>query len=640
MSHRFLPAAAAAGLFLALAAPSRADEPTTYPKSYDDPVLERMRKDLFFLASPECEGRGIDTKGIEKAAAHIADQFKAAGLKPAMKDGSYFQPFTHVVSSRQANPTKLAFAGPNDAAKELKAGTDFNPLGFSSTARANAGIVFAGYGITAPDLKYDDYAGIDVAGKWVIVLRKLPRAAAKGDDRFDKSVRNPDESAFAALQAKVDNAAAHKAAGVIIVNDAATAAGRDQLSQFADHSFGTTPVEIPVVHVKREAIDALVAGGPVKGLADLETLIDKDLKPRSFEVAGWKADGEVTVNRTEYKCKNVVGVLEGSGPLADETVVIGAHYDHLGYGNFGSLGGATARGKIHFGADDNASGTTGLIELARRYGAMKDREGRRLVFVAFSAEERGLYGSAHYCASPPFPLDKTAAMINLDMIGRSKPVPADWLGIEQKDRLVVYGTGTGDTFADLVKSANEKPDFKLITLAGGTGPSDHQSFYLKKVPVLFLFTGTHGEYHRPTDVPEKVNVPAMKKVADYVQNLADHLTTVPTRPKYQATRDPWYDPTEQRAARTTPARPAAKLGVMPGNYEAEDGGVLVDEVSPGGAAEKAGIKAKDVIVEIGGKPVKNIGGYMTAMSAQRSGVPVEVVVLRKGQKMTIKVTPD
>jgi len=318
-------------------------------------------------------------------------------------------------------------------------------------------------------------------------------------------------------------------------------------------------------------------------------------------------------------------------------VVIGAHYDHVGYGNFGSLGGRDARGKIHYGADDNGSGTTGLIELARRYGAMKDRQGRRMVFIAFTAEERGLYGSIHYCKEPLFPLEKTAAMLNMDMIGRSSPVPGDWLGLwGKKDRLVVYGTGTADTFKELVEDANAKTEFKLITLPTGTGPSDHDSFYRKKVPVLFTFTGTHGEYHRPTDVPEKINVEGMKKVADFVQALADHLTAVETKPKFQATRDPWTDPTEQRVSR--PQGP--RLGVRPGNYESEDGGVLVEGVSPGGAAEKGGVKDGDIIIEIGGKPVKNIGGYMTAMSAQKAGTPVEVVVLRKGTKITLKVMPE
>ncbi len=500
--QRLFPAIAVAGLLFALASPAVAQKP------FDDPVLERMRKDIFFLASPECEGRGVDTKGIEKAADYIVDAFKQAGLKPAMKGDSYFQPFTITASVKLGMPTSLTLAGPADVTKELKLGTDFNPMGFSPTAKANGGLVFVGYGVTAPNLKYDDYAGMDVEGKVVVMLRRIPRYGQTGDKRFDTTVQISDESTHAAFVTKIENAAAHKAAGIIIVNDTTAAGPKDAIPQFANHAVGTTPATIPVLFLKREVLDSLIAGGPIKTVADIETLIDKDLKPRSFEIKGWKADAEVTVNRTEYKCKNIVGVLEGAGPLADETIVIGAHYDHVGYGNFGSLGGPGAAGKIHYGADDNASGTTGLIELARRYGAMKNREGRRIVFIAFSAEERGLFGSIHYCKEPIFPLEKTAAMINMDMIGRTKPVAADWLGIwDKKDRLVVYGTGTGDGFDKLVDTATGKVEFKVSKLATGTGPSDHDSFYRKKVPVLFLYTGTHGEYHRPTDVPETISVP-------------------------------------------------------------------------------------------------------------------------------------
>ncbi|HSQ58182.1 MAG TPA: M28 family peptidase [Gemmata sp.] len=630
MPRRVFPAVVL-GLLFAATLPAAAQ------KHYDDPVLERMRKDIFFLASPECEGRGIETKGIEKAANYIADAFKQAGLKPAMANGSYFQPFNFVASARLDQPTKLTLTGPGDAEKELELGLHFNPLGFSPSSKMSGELVFVGYGITAPELKYDDYAGMDVKGKIVVMLRRTPRYGEKGDRRFDKSVQNADESAYAAFPTKIENAAAHKAAGIIMVNDTSAAGTRDLIPQFANHAMGTAPAPFPVMFLRRAALDPVLANGPVKAIADIETLIDKDLKPRSFAIKGWSAEGQVAVNKTEFKCNNVVGVLEGKGPLADETVIIGAHYDHVGYGNFGSLGGKDARGKIHFGADDNASGTTGLIELARRYGAMKDRQGRRLVFIAFSAEERGLYGSIHYCKEPIYPLDKTAAMINMDMIGRSKPVTADWLGLwDKKDRLIVYGTGTGDCFGELVNTCNGKCDFKITCLATGTGPSDHDSFYRKKVPVLFLYTGTHGEYHRPTDVPEKINVPAMKKVADFVQAMADELATNPTKPKYLATRDPWSDPTETRASR--PMGP--RLGIRPGNYESEEGGVLVDGVSPGGAAEKGGVIDQDVIVEIGGKPVKNIGGYMAAMSTQKAGQPVKVVVLRKGKKVVLTITPE
>ncbi len=630
MSPRRLFPAILAGLLLALAAPSAPAQ-----KPFDDPVLERMRKDIFFLAGPECEGRGVETKGIEKAADYIVDAFKQAGLKPAMKDESYFQPFTITAGVKLGTPTKLTLTGPGDVTKDLKINIDFSPMGFSPTSKANASLVFVGYGITAPKLKYDDYEGIDAAGRIVVMLRRIPRYGEKGDKRFDMESPSPDESAHAPFAAKIENAIAHKAAGIIMVNDTTAAGPRDPLPQFLNHAMGTEPAPFPVMFVKREVLDPLIAQGPIRTVADIETLIDKDLKPRSFEIKGWKADAEVTVSRTEYKCKNIVGVLEGNGPLADETVVIGAHYDHVGYGNFASLGGPSAAGKIHYGADDNASGTTGLIELARRFGAMKDRQGRRLVFIAFSAEERGLFGSQYYCKNPLFPLDKTAAMINMDMIGRTKPVPTDWLGIaDKKDRLIVYGTGTGDGFDKLVDLATGKVEFRVSKLAAGSGPSDHDSFYRKKIPVLFLYTGTHGEYHRPTDVPEKINVPGMKKVADFVEILADNLTTR-DKPKYQATKDPWIDPTETRS----PGPTGPKLGVLP-DYMYEGEGMRLEGVSPGKAAEKGGLKEGDVIVEIGGKPVKNVGGYMTAMSGQKAGTVVEVVVLRKEKRVTLKVTPE
>ncbi len=627
---RLFPALAVAGSLFALASPAAAEKP------FDDPVLERMRKDIFFLASPECEGRGVDTKGIEKAADYVAEQFAAAGLKPAGKNGSYFQPFTVTFSAKLGKSNKFVLTGPKGEPRELKLGSEFNPMGYSPTSKASGGLVFVGYGITAPHMKYDDYAGMDVEGKIVVVIRRTPRYTETGEKRFDPTVPAGEDNPLAAFASKIENAATHKAAGVIFVNDTGSVGKVDPIPQYSNHAVGTEQAPFPVLYVKRAVADALVAGGPIKSVGDIETIIEKDLKPRSFEIAGWKAEAEVTADRVAFKAKNIVGVLEGSGPLADETVVIGAHYDHVGYGSFGSLGGAAAKGKIHFGADDNASGTTTLIELARRHGAMKDRKGRRLVFIAFSGEERGLLGSIHYCKEPIFPLEKTAAMINLDMVGRTKPVPTDWLGIwGKKDRLVVYGTGTGEGFDKLVGAASKKVEFKLTTLAAGTGPSDHDSFYRKKIPVLFLYTGTHGEYHRPTDVPEKINVPGMKKVADFVQVLTNDLTHE-ARPKYQATRDPWSDPTSPQLPR--PQGP--RLGIRPGNYETEDGGVLVEGVSPGGAAEKGGVKDGDVIVEIGGKVVKNIGSYMTAMSGQKAGTPVDVVVLRKDKTVKLKLIPE
>jgi Zn-dependent M28 family amino/carboxypeptidase len=337
-------------------------------------------------------------------------------------------------------------------------------------------------------------------------------------------------------------------------------------------------------------------------------------------------------------CKNVVGYVDGNGPLADETIVIGAHYDHVGDGQFGSRDGAAGRGKIHYGADDNGSGTTGLMELARRFGAMKDRQGRRIVFIAFSAEERGLFGSIAYCKDPLFPLEKTVFMLNMDMIGRSIPIEVE--DKTMKDRLLVWGVGTGEGFKKFMEDTNKAFDFKLSTLDAGTGPSDHDSFYRKKVPVLFFYTGSHPDYHRPGDTPDKINYRAMAKVVDLAESVAGHFAAATEKPKYLETRDRWVDPTADR----TPSAGAGRgfsvtLGVRM-SYEDEGPGILLEGVTAGGAAEKAGLKEGDRIMELAGKPVQNVGGYTTLLGTLRAGQEIEVKVVRKDKKEeTLKITP-
>jgi Zn-dependent M28 family amino/carboxypeptidase len=628
--------AAAVVLFASAAAPAA------------DPVVARMTKDIFYLAGPECEGRGIETEGIKKAGEYIANTFKEAGLKPAMKDGSYFQPFEIAGPTRLGTPNTLEFKA-GDQTVDLKYGTDFTTTGMSGSGKKAAGLVFVGYGISAPGLKYDDYADVDVSGKFVIVLRRTPRAEDK-EKPFDADPNSP----HPALATKLQLAARKGAAGVIFANDATYGKTGDALMGF-DYR-GAPPAGMPVLHVKRAALEKLLAAAGKK-LSDVEAAINEENKPHTFELKDWTATAETTISKVGYPTRNVVGVAEGAGPLADETIVIGAHYDHLGNGEPGSLLGAAGKGKTHWGADDNGSGTCGVLELARRFGAMKNRVGRRVVFVTFSGEERGLFGSIHYCKEPPFPLEKTVFMLNMDMIGRVIPVPEDEMfekavGVAAaagatgpvvsalRDRVVVYGTGTAAGMDELVTSANKPFDFKLMKVPGGTGPSDHDSFYRKKVPVLFFFTGLHRDYHRPTDTPDKINVPGMKKVADYAEVLALHFTAATERPKYLVTTGGWEDPTEERPARPQPKRAAApKLGIMPGNYEAQDGGVLVDDVSPGGAAEKGGVKAQDIIVEIAGKPVKNIESYMAVMAGQKADREIEIVVLRKDKKVMLKVTP-
>ncbi len=593
-----------------------------------NPSLERIRKDIDYLAGEECEGRGLKTKGIVKAGDYIATAFKDSGLKPAFKDGSYFQKFVVPGRGKLGTPNSLVFEI-GDKSQELKIKEDFSATAASSAGKKSTGLVFVGYGITSTAPKYDDYAGMDVKGKTVVILRRTPKA----DDAKGPFSQTGDDSP-APLTSKIQNAIAHGAVGVLFVSDRGSAGKTDPLME-ADRTAGSY-FDGPVFHVKRSVIDGLTKTSKDKTLTEIEEAIDKDGNPFSFEFKGWKAASEVTITRDLYNTRNVIGVLEGAGPLAEETIVIGAHYDHLGAGEPGSF--PNNSGKTHYGADDNGSGTSGLLELARHYGKMKERRGRRIVFIAFSGEEQGLFGSIHYCKEPPFPLAGTKFMINMDMIGRLVAVEAKkGDGGPKKDQLVVYGTGTAAGLDKLVDETNKAFDFKMFKIPGGTGPSDHSSFYAKKIPVLFLFTGTHKDYHKPTDTPDKINVAGLKKVTDFVRVFADYYANTTETVAYLKTKGGGEDPTDTTPKSTGGRGP--RIGIMPGNYGEVDGGVLVAGVTEGGPAEKAGIKEDDVIVTIAGLPVKNIETYMAAMSGQKVGAEVEVVVLRKDKKVAVKVVP-
>jgi hypothetical protein len=281
--------------------------------------------------------------------------------------------------------------------------------------------------------------------------------------------------------------------------------------------------------------------------------------------------------------------------------------------------------QIHHGADDNGSGTTTVIELARRFGEIPNREGRRLAFMTFTGEESGLLGSAYYCNNPLDPLADTVAMINLDMVGRVRPDMKS-----AKDKIFVYGTGTDKGFDKLLTDVNQKYDFMMQKTAGtrmAGGSSDHASFYAKKVPVLFFFSGNHPDYHRPSDTADKINVEGMAKVADLNEELIDHLAHQPERPQYVKV---------DGGSTGGPGRGGPRLGIMP-SYGDDKEGVLLEGVSKDMPAEKAGLKEGDRIVEIGGKHVKNLEVYMVLMAAHKKGDIVEVGFLRDGKKESAKL---
>jgi hypothetical protein len=566
----------------------------------------RMRRDITFLASDECEGRGPGTKGIDKAADYIAAEFKKAGLKPGGDDGSYFQPFT-IAANLLEEPARLALWGPDGRQIELRQGVQFWPMGLGGSGGDKAPAVFAGYGITSAKAKYDDYEGLDVANKIVILLRGAPQPADQ--DRAHELMKG------APFAAKIANAEKHEAAAVLVVNDADTAHDGDSLLDFNFTAFDRSTAKIPVCHVRRSVLEMMLPGGG-DALTALENDINRDLKPHSFDLSGWKISVEVRMHRGKIDVKNVIGVLEGAGPLADETVVVGAHYDHLGYGGRYSLAGMKKMA-IHHGADDNGSGTTTMLELARRFAAMPNRQGRRLVFMAFSGEEMGLFGSQYYCKHPLFPLKQTASMYNLDMVGRLRPDKDTG-----KPKLLTEGSGTAKAFRPMLDNLARKYDFKMVNKPSGFGPSDHASFCSVNIPVLFLWTDYHADYHRPSDTADKINIAGMRRIAELSQDAIATLTTM-DKPEFIKVKSP------------TAAGNGPRLGIQPGDGGGK--GVLIEEAVADQPAAKAGLKKDDLIVSLAGKPVNSLQDLLTILKNQKAGDTLEVGIVRGDKPMTLKV---
>lgn len=594
------------------------------------PAEVRLKADVSFLAADAQEGRAPGTKGIEASAGYIAGEFKGLGLKPVPGADGYFQPFSIGGNPKLGKFQELAFSGPDG--KSISAtGDDFAPLAIGVSGNLDGTpVVFAGYGITAKGAKnnaeYDDYAGVDVKGKVVLILRREPRQE-KGDSAFGGA----QPSDFATFRHKATNAFQHGAAAVLLVNDTKSAGEKDRLLGLTMAGPEVNSA-FPVVMITRALADRLLAGAGQPTLADLEKDIDSDLKPRTAELKGWTAKAKIDIERTTIETRNVVAMIKGSGPLAEETVVIGGHYDHLGHGGLVSGSLAFLSRDIHNGADDNASGTAMVLEMARRLSRRSDPLPRRVVFIAFSGEEKGLLGSQYYVQHPLIPLDKTVMMINFDMVGR----------LNDQKELTMIGTGTVPGMEELVKALGAASGMKVKTIAGltdGFGGSDHQSFYSKDIPVLFAFTGVHKDYHRPSDDSNLINYAGMARIADYCELLMLEVIRRPQRPAF--TKIP---PPARRTAQNGAADPARTgfsvyLGTMPDYAESDSGkGIKLAGVREGSPAEKGGLKSGDTIVKFGGKPVSTIQDYMENLSRSKPGDEVELVVVRGGKETTLKVT--
>ncbi len=589
----------------------------------------RLRADVAYLADDAREGRGPGTAGIDAAADYIAKAYEAAGLKPAPGAEGYFQPFAISGPTRLGKDQSLAATVGANMVVRGEMRRDFAPLAIGSGGKfADLPVVFAGYGITASDpaagLDYDDYAGLDVKGKAVLILRRAP-GHEKAEGPF--AAKDGQPSSYATFLHKVTNAAEHGAKALFVVNDQAGLVGADdELLVFT--AAGTSRfADIPVAMLSRAYVTKLLGPAGAHGLDHLEAKILGDGKkptPAGLDLEGkLRFDGTISIDREVIACKNVVGVLEGEGPAADETIVIGAHYDHLGRGGFGSL--APLSRDVHNGADDNASGTALILELARRLGARPDPLPRRIVFIAFSGEERGLLGSKHYVENPLFPIDTTAAMLNFDMVGR----------LNDKNELTLFGAGSLAGLTELTEALGASQGLKIKPIAGASGEfaaSDHYSFYQAGLPVFFAFTGSHADYHRPGDDTEKVNVEGMARIANLAELVALDLAQRAERPQFVKLAEP------RVGALTRGGGSGAYFGSRPAYGEEDVIGVKLDGVTEGSPADKAGLKKGDVIVKFAGRPVTSLETYMEAMGGKKPGDVVEVVVERDGQKETLKAT--
>ena len=552
-----------------------------------EPSAAKLQQHISYLASDALDGRRTGTAGANDAARYIAGEFARAGLRPANNAGNsrkpsavmarYLQTFGYVggVELGRSNALSVRNTG---SVTNFRVGEDWMPLAFSSNEKIeNAEIVIAGYGITSTELNHNDYNGKYTKNQVAVVKAGNP----DGDNPHSRFAR--------AGEVRFKVAAARNAGvGALLIIAGEKNLKDDGLSQLRYDNAGEAG--IPVIVISQDAASKILAG---KGTLTLST----------------------DVLRNEVPAYNVVGVLEGSDPiLKNENIIIGAHYDHLGRGGEGSL--APRSGEIHHGADDNASGTAGVIELARLFSAQRPRPKRTLVFIAFSGEEEGLLGSNYYVNHPLVPLTNTVAMINMDMIGR------------MKDRkLIIGGVGTAKEWRDLL--AKDK-SFELTLNEDGFGPSDHSSFYGKQVPVLFFWTGTHNDYHKPSDTFDKINYADEARILGMVARIVRDVDSADKRLTYTTAKS-------DSAQRTAVFR--VYLGTIP-NYADSSDGLLLDGVRDESPAAQGGLKAGDRIVKIANRDIKNVYDYTYALGEMKAGQEYVFEVIRGSEKVTLKITPE
>lgn len=525
-------------------------------------LIRQFRAHISILASDSLEGRDTGSEGARKAEAYIIQQFESIGLVPKGEEG-YVQRFDFLAGKNYGNANELILDGRRYTLKD-----EYFALARSGNGRAEGEMVDVGYGIVAPELDHDDYNGLgDLSGK-VFVMRMSSPDGLSPHSKFHR---------YLPLAERLALAIEKGATGVVIVREDAEA--NDPEPMFTRR---IAPMKVPVIFLRNS---------------------------RARDLEGLQVRISVQLEEDRREGHNLAGYIDNG---ADHTIIYGAHYDHLGYGGEGSLW----RGEkaIHNGADDNASGVALLLELARKLKAEEDARHNYLI-LAFSGEEKGLLGSNYYCKNPTLDFKTVSHMINFDMVGRVDP---------DKHSIGINGTGTSPTWEEAFNQI--ETGLKIKTSESGTGPSDHTSFYLQNLPVLHFFSGTHGDYHKPSDDADRINYEGMLEVYSFVSDLHDWLTQ---KEKLEFTATTNED--NESVPRFT-----VTLGVVP-DYLFEGEGMRIDGVSPDKPAEKAKLKTGDVVIGLGDYPVTGMMSYMKALSQFKKGDKTTVKVMRGKKQLKRKI---
>jgi hypothetical protein len=555
-------------------------------------MIDRIRSDIYYLADDAREGRGIGTKGLDDAANYIADQMRAMDLKPAFGD-SYFQEFEMGWGFALGEKNFITYKGDT-----ITTDSGVMPTGFSAAGEVTGVVIFAGYGIVAPEFEYDDFADVDVKDAIVLCMRKEP-GEFDSTSKFD----GINVTAHSTLRAKAGNAKLKGAKAMILV-DGPLYADSSQTEELAVPSSNEAYIDcgIPVLRMTRAAVKKM---WPEFELEKLQRSIDSNTQPRSLNVTEDSVTMSTDLSRETVIVKNVAGIIPGG----DSILVVGAHYDHLGWGQSGSLD--EQAHVIHNGADDNASGVAGMLEIARTLKA--NPVNSTVMAVAFTAEETGLGGSSFLVKNFPLDLSKVRMMLNLDMVGR---LPAS-------NDFTVLGCKSAEEFKGIIENAAEGTGLSITCKGDGYGPSDHMNFYLADKPVLFFFTGAHEDYHKSTDDADKINYDGEVKVTTLAINTLraidayDHpLTFVKSA-----------EPPEQGGGSFR-----VYFGSIP-DYSQPDSllGVLLSGAREGGPAATAGIKGGDLLVRMGKVTLNNIYDFVFALRTYAPGDTVDVEYVREGK---------